>query len=159
MLWKKTIEKDLLCPPKGEWSVEVTVPVIQAVPPPCFKEKEQFYCCSAKGIMGSLECQVAVECWHPLKGKLWDVREGMQVEDDGEVGYFFWHVSPALDRWELLVDWRVTFTVVFFVDFAGPVLHSFGDLEFNQDGVYEIFRASFLNVLFFWFFWKKNRKF
>lgn len=78
MLWKKTIEKDLLCPQNAEWLVEVTIPVIQAIPPPCLKEKEQFCCCNNR-ITGALESQVATECWDLLKGKVWDVREGMAV--------------------------------------------------------------------------------
>lgn len=65
---------------------------------------------------GILECQAAVERWCLPNGKTGDVREGVRVKGGGWVGYFCWHVSPLLDSCELLVDWRATFTVVFFVD-------------------------------------------
>lgn len=136
MLWKKTIEKDLLCLLKVEWLVEVTVPVIRAVPPPRCREKEQFCCWSAGRITGILECQAAIERWYLPNGKTGCL--GGSASERWWVGRVFllacepsWHVSSQvlLDSWELLVDWRATFTVVFFMDLCwvfAPLLWGFG---------------------------------
>lgn len=96
MLWKKTIEqKDLLCPCEGKWLVEVTVPVIQAIPPPCFKDKEWFYCCNARRIAGTPKWQVTTECWYIFWKEKYEIfRREWEQGDDGWLGYFLWHVSP-----------------------------------------------------------------
>lgn len=156
MLWKKTIEKDLLCPQKVEWLVEVTIPVIQAVPPPCLKEKEQFYCWDSWRITGALECLVAIECWDLLKGNSKILRKEGQWAGDGWTAYFFWHGSPLLDSRELLVDSGVTLTLVFFVDLC-LLFHFFWDLELNQDVFVNFFEHLSSNVLFFWVFWKDSK--
>lgn len=157
MLWKKIIEKDLLCPCKVKWFLEVSVPVIQAIPPPLFKDKEVFYCYNAKRITGTPEQQVAIECWYLLERKIWDVQEGRGVGRWWMDWVFPLSGEPFLE----LESWAPCWVES---DTGGGFLHEhFLTLCSTSFGIWSWIQMclrvslsifALLNVLFFWVFWK-----
>lgn len=73
------------------------LPVIQAIPPPCLKDKEWLYCCIARRIAGTPKWQLTIERCIFGKEKYEIFRREWEWGDDGWIRYFCWHANPLLD--------------------------------------------------------------